>query len=358
MNTAVNELVRSLIHKDSLGQCSINELEKLVAQYPYFGPAQFLLAQKLKAENSPKYPKQSQRAILYFQDHLWFDFLSREEDLSAMPVSTSNEKSIAPPVMPITPGQEKHEKHEEDILPATPLTTEPIIQNLAQPVEEIALTPDFAEYQTSEPEPVHEIIAAPPPSTEPAEVIQEETNDLPMNTEEQPTRAAEEQAPAPDLPFESGKETPLHEMAEPGPVQETALPPLRIVPLDKAAALTFEPYHTVDYFASQGILLKEEERPKDKFSQQLKSFTEWLKTMKRLPEAGKTNPSATAIDQKVTVMAEHSIADREVVTEAMAEVWEKQGNHQKALEIYRKLSLLDPPKSAYFAAKIEHLKNQ
>jgi len=40
----------------------------------------------------------------------------------------------------------------------------------------------------------------------------------------------------------------------------------------------------------------------------------------------------------------------------MAEVWIKQGNTAKAEEIYRKLSLLDPLKTAYFAAKIEDLK--
>jgi hypothetical protein len=41
----------------------------------------------------------------------------------------------------------------------------------------------------------------------------------------------------------------------------------------------------------------------------------------------------------------------------MAEVWEKQGNLVKAKETYEKLSLLNPDKSSYFAAKIEHLKN-
>ncbi|MCR6718777.1 MAG: hypothetical protein NVV59_00485 [Chitinophagaceae bacterium] len=55
-------------------------------------------------------------------------------------------------------------------------------------------------------------------------------------------------------------------------------------------------------------------------------------------------------------MAAVSISPREVVTEAMAEVWEKQGNRDKAIHIYKKLSLLDPAKSAYFAAKIEQLK--
>ena len=57
-------------------------------------------------------------------------------------------------------------------------------------------------------------------------------------------------------------------------------------------------------------------------------------------------------------LAGQSITDREVLTEAMAEVWEKQGNTLKATEIYRKLSLLEPAKSAYFAAKIEGLKKK
>ena len=59
--------------------------------------------------------------------------------------------------------------------------------------------------------------------------------------------------------------------------------------------LLFEPLYTSDYFASQGIKLSEEVQPGDKLGNQLKSFTEWLKTMKkttnyRLPENGATNP--------------------------------------------------------------------
>jgi hypothetical protein len=135
------------------------------------------------------------------------------------------------------------------------------------------------------------------------------------------------------------------------------IPAIKIEPLDPSKTqLTFEPYHTVDYFASQGIKIKEEEIPKDKFGLQLKSFTEWLKTMKRLPvEAIASIPESSA-EKKVEQLAEHSIQTREVITEAMAEVWEKQGNNAKASEIYSKLSLLDPSKSAYFAAKIEALK--
>ncbi len=36
------------------------------------------------------------------------------------------------------------------------------------------------------------------------------------------------------------------------------------------------------------------------------------------------------LEQKVEQLAAHSIEDRDVVTEAMAEVWEKQGNARKS----------------------------
>ncbi|MFM8711698.1 MAG: hypothetical protein ACKOC7_10510 [Sphingomonadales bacterium] len=119
--------------------------------------------------------------------------------------------------------------------------------------------------------------------------------------------------------------------------------------------LLFEPYYTVDYFASQGIQYKPEEAPADKFGQQLKSFTDWLKIMKRLPltELGKSvDPKE---ERKVEQIAGQSLTSEEVVTEAMAEVWIKQGNMAKAKEVYQKLSLLEPSKSAYFASKISGL---
>jgi hypothetical protein len=80
--------------------------------------------------------------------------------------------------------------------------------------------------------------------------------------------------------------------------------------------------------------------------------------MKRLPMPEKLSEEKSVVERKVEELAEHSIEDREVITETMAEVWEKQGDAQKAIDIYNKLSLQDPSKSSYFAAKIEQLKNK
>ena len=120
-------------------------------------------------------------------------------------------------------------------------------------------------------------------------------------------------------------------------------------------ALVFEPYHTIDYFASQGIKLTLEENPVDSLGKQLKSFTDWLKVMRRLPQKDKEVVPDRVAEQAIQSFAAHSIEGRDVVTETMAEVLAKQGMRERARVVYEKLSLLNPGKSAYFAAKIEQL---
>ena len=122
-----------------------------------------------------------------------------------------------------------------------------------------------------------------------------------------------------------------------------------------AEAMLFEPMHMVDYFASQGIKLTDEVQMADKLGKQLKSFTEWLKTMKKV-HVGNEAENAVKTDATVQILAENSNTETEVLTESMAEVFARQGKMAKASEVYQKLSLLNPAKSTYFAAKLENLK--
>ena len=119
--------------------------------------------------------------------------------------------------------------------------------------------------------------------------------------------------------------------------------------------ILFEPLHTSDYFASQGIKLSNIVQADDKLGLQLKSFTSWLKTMKKAhPEKLVTNNIVA--EAEVQKQAEISNIEAEVFTEAMAEAYAVQGKNVKAIEVYRKLSLSFPEKSAFFADKIENLK--
>ena len=383
MNNAINELVRSIVKKNSLAECSVSELQRLTTQYPYFGPVQFLLARKLKEENSSQYARQSQKAILYFQDDLWFDYVTSSR-LNEVIFSKNTAQTEALPVQPLMASQETTAETVEAI--AQPVIEEPVqeeerlsepviaqVEEIAASVEEVQQPEEGLEPAVEVVEATEEIIDAPIETVEPGEEIIEPHQPAihekaPVEYDDGSTYSSQPEIKIVETVHEQGVEPMAsdelnteEEEEETTPVN-TDLPPLpglKIEPFNpETAKLSFEPYHTVDYFASQGIKFKEEEKPKDRFGQQLKSFTEWLKTLKKAPEtATGSAPAATGPeDKKVTQMAAHSLAEGEVVTEAMADVWEKQGNHEKAIETYRKLSLLNPTKSAYFAAKIDHLK--
>lgn len=264
MNVQINQLVKSLLQKENLDQCSVEELKQFADRHPYFGAAQLLLTKKLQTGDNDQYNEQLQKTFLFFHNPLWVENLLNE----------TGQATITKAGSPV--------------------------------VDEITIPSDINE------------------SFAPGKIVYEDEIIQNKATETTPEKSA---------------------MKSEGHGNEKT-------------EFVFEPYYTVDYFASQGIKFKDDEKPKDKFSQQLKSFTDWLRTMKRLPDSELTVAVEPKAEQKVEQMAEFSLLEREVVTEAMAEVWEKQGNADKAIDIYSKLSLLDPYKSVYFAAKIEVLKKK
>jgi hypothetical protein len=134
--------------------------------------------------------------------------------------------------------------------------------------------------------------------------------------------------------------------------------------VDDSAALDYEketsPSLQKDYFAAQGIELDLSKLPQDKFTQQLRSFTAWLKVIKNKDGVDQTEQIAALgpdQEQMIAQIAEKANVPADILTESMAEIWEKQGNLKKAIATYEKLSFIFPEKSVYFASRIEHLKN-
>jgi hypothetical protein len=179
------------------------------------------------------------------------------------------------------------------------------------------------------------------------------------------TAAQKENAPVPATENLTEEQIMLSENKDYGeePIMEEEIAPMNItlqmpeIKNTAADALTFEPMHLVDYFASQGIKLSDEIQTGDKLGKQLKSFTEWLKTMKKI-HVPAAETAAIQSDIIIQNMAEKSNTENEILTEAMADVLARQGKAGKAEELYKKLSLLNPSKIAYFAAKIEQLKGE
>lgn len=120
--------------------------------------------------------------------------------------------------------------------------------------------------------------------------------------------------------------------------------------------ITSEPYHTVDYFASQGIRPEIDHTAQDTLSKQLRRFTDWLKHMKNVSPSNEDLGTDPELENAIQGIAQTSNEAKEIVTETMAEVLVKQGKIDKAIQLYIKLSFLNPDKSAYFASKIQILK--
>jgi hypothetical protein len=246
-------------------------------------------------------------------------------------------KAVPTEIDDIVPAIETEEAETDDIVPAIdaelipPVEGEPAQEAPAEaaPVAEVLATAATAPPEIAITEQV-EPVAEPIPAEEPVPVVAEA-----------PEVKEEAEEPAPQV--NAFGFTPASKDMK--------------ISVDEGEPI-FESYHTIDYFASQGIKLGQADF-KDKMGKQLKSFTDWLRSMKRIGGPGETNTSLDEVtNQSIQRIAEHSVEEKEVLTEAMAEVWAKQGNAGKAIRVYEKLSLLNPAKSTYFATRIEQLKAQ
>jgi hypothetical protein len=414
MNHSMQPAIQHLFQVSSLEAVSREQLEKFVEEYPCFGYGHYLLSRKLRTENADQFLVKTQKTSLYFSNPFWLQWMlenAPEPDGKYSPAAdfSAREHSPAPDV-----AAREHSPAPEPIAqdlipePAPIHPEEPILDEeppfVLEETEQTVSAPTETPFMLDETDPPFVLDVTESPSL-PAETWPEmESPEAPAATTalepdtEDPTTAAEllfdslEKAKAlreslqkinEDYQSQNGHpaatevarpvEEPIHDEEPPFVPREPDQPvpapePRHIEPVITETTaepssptiitetpLLFEPLHTIDYFASQGIRLTLEENPTDPLGRQLKSFTEWLRTMRRLPQKDREIIPNRVAEQAVQNFAAHSIEGKEPVTETMAEVLAKQGMPERARIVYEKLSLLNPNKSAYFAAKIEQL---
>ena len=296
----------------------------MTVKYPYSAIFQFLYTRKLQSLHDLRFPASVAKTAIYFSNPHWLNHQLR---------SKTSVEALAEMEMAF---ERSHTEEDEITVPVLEnLNEEPAIDSWLPLQEE---NPDI--YQE---EPVEDNIELPDAVMDVPEVI-----DSPeINSTESIIAETENETSEPGTLY--GK---LDKIME-DQVSAASLPLAK--PSDDHMEIPLEPLYAVDYFASQGIRLREEDQ-QDQLGKKLKSFTEWLKSMKKVhPEKSKGQMDEKT-EASIKSDAEQSNDKADVLTETMAEVFVKQGLTQKAVDVYEKLSLLDPVKSATFAAKISELK--
>lgn len=390
------ELYKNIFEKEGPNPESPALLRELVKEYPYFSLAHFFLLQQTPVTDED-YEKVAARTALHFNNPYFLQSQLREASLKQTNIEILDEDSAASPaiVPEIKTGEEPVARLTDSLIEndtsVEEISTvksdevnngqlqEVYTNNDAEPTARVEdITPveitsepetgnrEHDEEVTVEPEEkeISEVVSAIGSSPEEEKTTEEnEIKYVPINLPEELLPEVKDAWEEIDASVsEAEVETNIEDeevVHKPSVINTDNLTELKTpVPHQKHQAdapMIFEPLHASDYFASQGIKLREEAQPADKLGKQLKSFTEWLKTMKKVHEPGNENGSAN-IDLSVQTLAEKSNKEEEILTEAMAEVFMQQGKGNKAREIYQKLSLLNPAKSSYFAAKIDQIK--
>jgi hypothetical protein len=322
-------LNRLLQQPSLLKETTVADLEMMAYQYPWFGTAQLLLAAKQKQTGSLNADKQVQKAMIYFNQPLWS--------------GAQLKRFIAAEPAAVEAVEETEALIEIDETDAS-LDAEAMVEaEDIRDVKEVNIVTDAVLDA--------EFVLQAEADKEADQFIKE------LDIEEQAEAMIEADAQREVADFMTNADAELAAEATIGSdfAKEELMNAQKPEPVEEKPVFTFEPFHTVDYFASQGIKLREEKLENDQLGKQVKSFTQWLRSMKKIYVEEKKELGLTE-EKEVVSIATESNQQTEVVTETMAEVLAKQGKKAQAIDLYRKLSLLHPEKSVYFASRIDELK--
>lgn len=342
-SSSIQYISQVLAEPQNISDADAESIAALIETYPYFVPARYMDAAN-KHKNEPYNNAMMSVMQLYMNNWLMYcQFLNTAmngADVSvpaAKPIATTTTQEEAV----VTPPETATVAEEEIFV------EEPVV---------------FAEEEVVE---VEEI---------PVEHIEIEVAEIPEQEEVNIVEDESFVAPA------AAEPEPLYTQKKPAAPEDDYQPET-----DESFIL---PVYTEDYFLHQGMQVSnkipenlpgKDLTPADeaKSLMVVMSFSEWLVYFKRRKEqeqeevegrkavktmwqkeklAAALEEENEEIPEKVFEMAVNSITkEDDLASESLAEIYSKQGKFDKAIEMYRKLSLRNPQKKAYFARKIEVL---
>lgn len=353
MNSA--SFLEVLVDNDALLRLKTEEAEELVRRYPYFEAARFALLKKLKQEGDYRFNEQLSSASVHCSDRkTLFLFVEKPKNLSGHQVVSSTH-GVFETVLPAYPADDPAAAEISSTQPEDSFADTLILIDVgesSESIQEAEDAPAEAEPKTSEAI-IHtseqEVVISPAPEPKLQPSAQQPKEEAPINESVPVVEEAKSQESPKDIP------TP---------------------PVQRKPRIQWNPDQTIEApndILSQILAYPDLGKPHPENVQAeppragARSFTDWLKSTRNITSAPRQEdknvvkpipekeiPKATFFNP--VEMARKSVEDRDdVVSETLAKIYISQGDTNRAIRIYHKLSLLYPEKSAYFAALVEKI---
>jgi hypothetical protein len=289
-------LIKLIDNPELLASISLEELKTLAFAYPYAHNLRYLLALKAEQTQHPDAQRFLQAAAAYSIDRRQLFMLVMPQKLTPIPVAVADKEAVL------------------ELKPIESIKKE--LEALAPQARNTEL--NAASIEISVPENV-------PAPTNPLETFSAKPNPFPQPEINLQVPELEIVAPTPPVP------EPVIEVPE--PVEFT--PAVPQIPENQSFADWFVQFNPPSLVVEKQL------------------YPPPMRKIKPLP-AVKKEPVLTGLAQ---ALAEKSLAEREtVISETLARLLVQQGHKEKAINMYQRLSLAFPEKSAYFAAEIDKLK--
>ena len=396
MNTLNNSSNQEFIDKSNWEALSIPEIDTLLVQYPYFSFLHLLKARKNKVEGLDQDAVAFKKTTLYFNNIPWLLYQSNQMPVFSKTVKEEVEENQAIentyPLLEILDNSNSEEDEKLEDLntlishESSTLEEETTLDEFEFEDNEIELTNDsdfITEDNITNPNEVIEAIEEPDESTAPSEEPEQSenefkielTNDLEFVSEDNITNP-NEVIEAIEEPIES---TPLSDAIEKSESElkieiETILEPSLEIENDadliqtehiletsredfiEEAIIPIENVYGGDYFTTQGIHIDESEKQEEiKLNFTRNSFKDWLKLMNKIKTEEEIETSKEKNEYPINSLQDIEHQELDIYTETMADIYINQGLKNKAIQIFEKLSLINPSKSAYFTSRINKI---
>ena len=361
---AGTKFISLLKHPFSAQENEIAELHKLAGRYPFSSSVQVLLAKILKEQGSFDTSSQIKKAAVVSPNRkMLYNYL--EQKITAAPVEKIipelvtvpevKEDKIALPVVPVVIPEVKESAAEPPVvIEPEPVKEAPVYfkpeEEKPNPQEEKTQEPEAK----SAPEPVKPVFA-----DKLEKIIQLNQSEERFVKEIPKPEEPEEERPTEELIYkaEAVKHEPLEREILKEAIDKTIqievdhveLPAKPMAEEEPAEAITPEEPSGFNYWLNP-VVSKDKGREK-KLKQIDDLIDKFIKSEPKItPKKVEFYTAANAAKQSVELY-------EDLVSEPLAQIFEKQGYFDKAIKTYEKLSLKFPEKRTYFAARIEKIRD-